>query len=197
VRTRLALALGGGATLLVAAVVAARGAIAHTARDGGADAAPDTASRLFVDYDGDGQPEVIVEAAGHFEIDTMSAGRVVPYPPARGIDFDDVCDVDADGRFDLMTRGPYASIPEVPAMFVAHARADGTFSERDDVARQALRVTCSDVPMSSKDLARHLVCARLHGVSAETLRARLADAGAPVPDWVDQVLAVPPILRLP
>ncbi len=189
-RLALALALGAaGAALLVAAAVAVRERADH--------AAADTAPRLTVDYDGDGQLEVIVRDAGHFEIDTLTDRGAVPYAPARGIDFEDVCDVDADGRFDLMTRGPYGSIPEVPAMFVAHARADGTFSDRDDVALQALRVTCSDATTSSDDLARDLVCARLHGISAQALRARLGDAGAPAPGWVDQVLAVPPFLRLP
>ncbi len=198
---------------------------------------------LFVDYDGDGELEVILKADSDdegydpswFEIDTFRAApgagaHVVPYPPARGLLVDDVCDVDADGRFDLMTRGPYAAVtsldgpgndvPVVPAIFVQHARTDGSFSDRDEVARQALRMTCPDTPSSPpptaggeiEDTARELVCARLHGVSAETLRARLLptcaalchktigcerDAGAACPDWVDQVLAVPPPLQLP
>jgi hypothetical protein len=197
VRPRLALALGGGAAgvavLLVATGVVVRsGALANTVREDSAQAVPPP---LLVDYDGDGHPEVIFQAGDHLAIDTLGDGGRVPYPPARGIVFDDVCDVDADGRFDLMTRGPYTSIPEVPPMFVAHAQPDGTFSERDQAAQQALRVTCTDAPPT--ELARHLVCGRLHGLSGETLRARLPDAGADRPEWVDLLLAVPPFVRLP
>ncbi len=203
----------------------------------------------FVDFDGDGDLEVLLSRdeveegydPSEHAIYTFarssdaSGGRVELYPPARGIDFEDVSDVDGDGRPDLLTRGPYGSIqvvsgglgdemPLVPAMFLQHALPDGTFSPRDEVALQALRKICPTAPslrgasLPVEDVARDMICARLHGVRAATIRAQLlptcstlgnsllpdpddppdaADAGPVCPGWVDQVLTVPPFLHLP
>lgn len=127
------------------------------------------------DYDGDGSPEVLI--AHHFweegessdesiELKSIKHGELVPYPQAPPLKLfhpsylakdspeRPAHDVDGDGRPDLYSTGPYASLekpdpgqsgdglPEIPALFIYHSLPDGSFSANDAVARAALAKDC-------------------------------------------------------
>ncbi len=85
----------------------------------------------FFDFDGDGDPEVLIGAHVHtegyepgaFQILTFKetrngkgkeagagTGKIVPYPPAARIGAISATDEDHDGRPDLITYGPYARV---------------------------------------------------------------------------------------
>ena len=143
----------------------------------------------YVDFDGDGEPEVIASGSlneeGYnptfHEIWTFKEGAVVPYAPARGIVFDDVIDIDDDARPDLLTRGPYAKIevnnglggsnPIAPLLFAAHSKVGGTFVQGDAAAMAYAAKECGPAkPLQfaafDEDAAKAIVCARLHGITA-------------------------------
>ena len=152
------------------------------------------------DYDGDGEPELILlrhtdvlegaeQAQG--EVLTLRDGAVAAYAPADGIVADEARDVDGDGRPDLVTSTPYRAegddtpseftyLMEGPAL-LAHALPDGTFSRDDAVATAFARQQC---PRRDPTLGggrpdtRSVACARIWGVSAaaaaQVVRSRCA-----------------------
>jgi len=166
------------------------------------------ALRALSDYDGDGSPEILLEhsieahSAGtrtRASIWTMHAG-IERYAPAEKIDIAGTEDVDGDGRIDLLTRGPFGAVEAdegymsadiTPAIFVAHALPDGTFSTDDRVVRAYARDHCRTAARSiagtreaASDDALAIVCARLHGVtladdSGSSWRSRLAAISPP------------------
>lgn len=172
------------------------------------------------DYDGDGNPEVLI--AHHFweqgessdeyiELKSIKHGELVPYPQAPPLKLihpshyevypeRPAHDVDGDGRPDLYSAGPYASLekpdpgqseddlPAIPALFVYHSLPDGRFSANDAVARAALAKDCpvnrspsaaeliaqakAQGKQFSKSLIPLVLCERARGKSAaEVLKA--------------------------
>lgn len=165
------------------------------------------ALRALSDYDGDGSPEILVEhsisahsggTTSDASVWTMSAHGIERYAPAAKIEIAGAEDIDADGRIDLLTRGPYGKVgvdesymsPQAPTIFAAHAMPDGTFLEGDPTARTYARDKCRTAAHSLKstreaaaDDALAIVCARLHGVTL------VADAGS---SWRNQLAAIDP-----
>jgi hypothetical protein len=145
----------------------------------------------FVDLDHDGDPEAFVNAVASCnapggqltELLTFRGGAIVTYPPAAGFEQIALEDVDEDGVPDLLTSGPYTVVtyplgPSYPlrGFFVAHCKANGTFSLDDEVARAALARRCAGRDVTtlpwSDDLFVGVACARAKGASPEeTLRA--------------------------
>jgi hypothetical protein len=102
-------------------------------------------------------------------------------------------DVDGDGRPDLWTRGPYASIrrltgsseqaePILPALFVLHSTNAGTFAGDDGVARAVVASLCPrgatlDHALAAPELdeaeARAIVCARVRGATEADVQKAL------------------------
>jgi hypothetical protein len=118
--------------------------------------------QLF-DYDHDGEPELIVQLAGHIHeggdwhrgrVWTFRNGVVALYPPAQDINVRDVQDLDQDGLPDLWTVGPFFAVAEAPGgsyeltgpRLLAHARADGSFVLDDELARATARRICPSPP---------------------------------------------------
>lgn len=161
---------------------------------------PGIVGAVLHDYDGDGEPELVLlrhstvsEGADRpgGEVLTLRDGAVASYAPAGGIEPDEARDVDGDGRPDLVTRTPYRAngddspsdftyLMEGPAL-VAHSLADGTFSRSDEVAARFAREQCPrrDATAGGAEVsAASVVCARLWGVPAATvarvIRARCA-----------------------
>jgi hypothetical protein len=162
----------------------------------------------YVDFDGDGDPEVLVSGSlneeGYnptfHEIWTFKAGAVVPYAPARGIVFDDATDIDDDARPDLLTRGPYATVeaasalggsnPIAPLLFAAHSKVGGAFVQGDAAAIAYAAKECGPAkPLQfatfDEDAAKAIVCARLHGSTAAAVDQALA---AQCSSFVDVVM---------
>ncbi len=152
---------------------------------------------VFGDIDGDGDPEVFVSGGYNQEgpdpiwgrVFTFKNGAIRDYAP--GFEVRGAADVDHDGRLDLMTPGPYASIKAkwngvyeyavIGGVFTAHALAGGTFSMTDAVAKSALLKECPrkaplavaqsfDIDQTSHDI----LCARVWGASEADVRSALA-----------------------
>jgi len=160
----------------------------------------------LVDFDGDGDPEMVVLTAGELHEDgrwqqvriyAHAGGAIVPYAPARGIEASAIRDVDGDGRFDLVYHAPYETIAPICTTgfgvlawgpeLVAHALPDGTFS-RDDAA--ALAFAKKSCPRPPRELVPEpngwwraldaIACARMWGESEASVTARLsAECGPP------------------
>lgn len=189
--------------------------------------------RALADYDHDGEVEVLYELSGHdHEGGPVGSRRVLafdgraigPYTPAARFDVARAEDVDGDGLPDLVTRGPYARVessdvfgnawPAAPAMFVAHAKGDGSFALGDATAVAWTRAKCPSRPALSfahEDLVfphgaeEAIVCARLRGASAAEV-GRAWDAACPptdggqlgldCEDWAKDLAAVAPPFAL-
>jgi hypothetical protein len=140
----------------------------------------DRASLQTFDYDHDGVPEALVAhplaTITQFRTGPLGAGLDV-YKPATGLIIGGFEDVDGDGRPDLEIANPYGG----DAMFLAHSLPDGTFSQKDDVAKGFAARHCPkpglDVvdlrPDDRNDVLRRIACARLHGVSASAVEDAL------------------------
>ncbi|HEX7602948.1 MAG TPA: hypothetical protein VF316_15130 [Polyangiaceae bacterium] len=162
----------------------------------------------YLDFDGDGDPEVIVSGSlneegynpNFHEIWTFKDGAVVAYAPAKGLVFDDTVDLDDDGRPDLLTRGPFAKVeadsalggtyPIAPLLFAAHSRAGGAFAQGDAAALAYAKKECGPAgPLQfatfDEDAAKAIVCARLHGV---TTAAVVQTLDAQCKSYVDVVM---------
>jgi hypothetical protein len=162
------------------------------------------------DWDGDGELDVAVRRSEwHHEspsectysLFALRGGRVVAYElPDALRTIREVEDVDRDGRPDLIlpTRWSFVDacgmngIEHAGPSLLAHARADGTFSQADDVARAFAQAECErsaggvgsaargdggaatepSEPMSEEDvLVSALACGRIRGADPESLVA--------------------------
>ena len=163
---------------------------------------------MYVDFDGDGDPEVIASGSlneeGYnptfHEIWTFKGGAVVPYAPAHGIVFEDAVDIDDDTRPDLLTRGPFAKVeadsalgdtyPIAPLLFPAHSKVGGAFVLGDAAAVAYARKECGPPrPLQfttfDEDAAKAIVCARLHGTTGDAVTKAL---DAQCTSYVDVVM---------
>ena len=127
---------------------------------------------------------------------TFREGAITPYKPAAQIRFDEVKDVTADGRPDLLFHGPFDDVVEsacsgfsyrlVGPSFVAHARMDGSFAVDDAEAKAFARIACPAPPkklvvmdatdpamMDESATTANVVCARVWGTSQASLRAKI------------------------
>jgi hypothetical protein len=153
------------------------------------------------DYDADGISEMIVSLVGDYHegedfaagrVYTAKTGHVESYAPAAKIVFDEVKDVDQDGRPDLLFHGPFDAVVESCGsgfgyrvkgpLLVAHAKGDGTFALSDDVAEKQARSECPKKPARivekgseerTEVSARNVACSRLWGASPGDLKKRV------------------------
>ena len=148
------------------------------------------------DYDGDDDPEIVLEgnAADEgpdrhaTEAWTFHDGKIIPYAPLARVDILRVEDLDADGRPDLIGPGPYSrveamsgigvSYPIAPPILALHSLPGGTFSPSDTVARAFGRTHCPSKPALDFDerlfpeaVAEAVICARIWGATAADIRA--------------------------
>lgn len=193
--------------------------VVHVASDGlqasrvekpfvaGVDRSLDVADLAAFDFDGDGEPELVLHgtswardgAATPFaRVYTFKKGVVAPYPGAPDA-FVAVEDVDGDGRPDLVGNGPYAAVIAsacsgasrrvIGPALAAHSVSDGGFSSGDEAAAAFAKRGCPAPPetiLASGATATNLACARLWGKSEAEVAAAVAreckgrgDAGDP------------------
>lgn len=170
------------------------------------DRAPSSLDVGAFDFDGDGQDELL-SSFGSSKILTVKGDQVVPYPPADRLAFRKVADIDEDGRPDLVLDNPYwVPVDElgcakpggsgvinlvVEISMVARSMPDGTFSTSDPKAAEILKQECPEMPKSivvkdatghfdNQQIRRNIVCARVHGASAQKVVSAL-DAGCKWP----------------
>ncbi len=144
---------------------------------------------ILHDFDNDGEPELYVEAReegdeGHQALEngllTYDGTAVRPYKPAAAYEIETLEDVDSDGRPDLKILAKYtetlsgcwAGFPyDWPKpMFVAHARADGTFKMNDAEAVAYLKTWCSAAP-SKITSSNSAICARMWAKTPDEIAA--------------------------
>ncbi len=178
--------------------------------------------RVLGDYDGDGDQEVLVtrefwgheaERGSESSVWTMKRSALERYAPASSVVVYDVVDADHDGKQDLVTRGPYANIrawsalgfsyAHGPAIFLAHALADGTFSMTDPVAVAFTKAKCAAATEDNELLA----CERVRGKTESAVLAARKRAGCvdfledpqrypqSCPKWMPDLAAITPPLR--
>lgn len=190
--------------------------------------------RTLVDYDGDGEIEVLRAREGHeheggpvgeVSMLTFAKGAIVDYAPASAFHIESVEDADADGLPDLVTRGPYGAVeshdafgnawPAGPALFLAHARSDGTFTLGDAASVAYTRRNCPSRPalaFQQEDLQftngaqSTIVCARLWGAPERDVVRAWDAACAQPPDaepfampcgtWAKELAAIAPPFTL-
>jgi hypothetical protein len=141
------------------------------------------------DFDNDGEPELYVEVReegdeGHRALENglvmYDGTAVVPYKPAAAFEIETLEDVDGDGRPDLKILAKYteslggcwAGFPyDWPKpMFVAHARADGTFKMNDAEAVAYVTSWCSAAP-SKITSSNSAICARMWAKTPDEIAA--------------------------
>ena len=155
----------------------------------------------FFDFDGDGEDEIVVSRWTSTFLYAFKRGRIVPYPPAAGLDIGAVKDVDGDGRPDLLVR-PFGDDPPTTVELLAHALPDGTFTFHDALAVKHAQALCpSDAPVTrnatDEELANGIACARLWGHDASALGKALCEGDAgKCPPWVRPMLWTKPPLSL-
>jgi hypothetical protein len=157
------------------------------------------------DFDGDGEAEAfagVEERPETSNADRRAAlyafvgKKVVPSPFAKDMRLDGVVDADGDGRPDLIYAGPYrgsahACMSEqeghsyVAPELILHSLPTGAFAADDEVARRFAAKSCAKTTPFALDPKRlveddgnaaMVVCARLRGVTTETITAALRKA---------------------
>lgn len=156
-----------------------------------------TEHRAF-DFDGDGVTELMLVSetvgaqgvsASTSSLWTRKGDAIVPYGRAPAFSFSGIEDVDDDGRPDLLSRLDYDEIARprcgngfvVAPIFVFHSLPNGDFTAKDTVAKEHFERQCSKDPLdvqlrnadSSSDFANAIVCARVHGATAEVVKRAL------------------------
>ncbi len=166
--------------------------------------------RIVTDYDGDGVPELWIRTdedgveGGHFAasfILTVHDGKVTEYAPAEDLgEIKTPVDVDGDGRLDLPASlgltihdhgSCFGKADLAPADMLAHALADGTFSQMDDVAMAHVKKWCPAMP-STISTRTAALCARLWTLPANVKATRAGIAASCVPWDCAQELAGKP-----
>lgn len=136
---------------------------------------------------------------------------VMPDPHASALFRPQVRDVDGDGRPDFLHQGPYAAVDHpacglfgtslaVPAVFLIHARRDGSYVSDDKTAQAQIRSFCGAAAPAfppaelrqhlgkdeslSKGAARYALCARVYGADPGELKQRMDRA---CPAWASDV----------
>lgn len=123
------------------------------------------AEPVVFDFDGDGDPEVVLhaerndsEGASYAQgrVWTFTEGGIFLYERAASFVVTGVEDVDRDGRPDLKFSTPFSEMSEscgagfevhvAGPTFVAHSLADGSFNPDDAVARAYLARQCPRAP---------------------------------------------------
>lgn len=145
------------------------------------------APRIVFNHDqtGDGIPEVAVTATFAVEGSSERRGYVYRYASegivSQRLDFDNVRDVDADGRIDLefvedLEVGEDCdtgfSTHLLGARYVAHALPDGSYSFTDEAARAFSRTQCPNMP-SRIASGEDIWCAKLWGMPSKQLEQKL------------------------
>ena len=155
---------------------------------------------LVHDLDDDGSPEVVLkkeESSSDAGCCTQPAtsykhvfysiqgDALVPYNQLPSVQFAEdtfaIVDYDHDGRPDFLSYLDYKIPGNCTTFkgFLIHSRAGGERSQDDQVARQAAREYCPQPPtrpleqVPTKELAQHILCARLWGATTEQLQAAL------------------------
>jgi len=143
-------------------------------------------------------PQSVQECAV-FESRAQGVSR---YENAGTYRIDDFADVDQDGRPDILTRMPFDGFvatdeegncpfklcpPNIPTpKFLAHGRADGTFSLTDEAAVEQAKRECKERPaqifepgdegLHFGQSLRNFACALVWGAKPSDLRAKLVEA---------------------
>lgn len=166
-------------------------------------------SLRVADYDQKGEEEVIFSTTSEelgcssekFYLDpvailTLRDGKIAPYDDKWHRRFDDLKDIDRDGRPDLLYR-PYrtpasleAACPELRdgaphdpfahgPLFAAHALPQGGFSTVDQAAKDYARSSCPQrvKPATGPGRGESLLCARLWGQPAKAALRELDSDG--------------------
>jgi len=160
------------------------------------DAALSIDEPVLFDFDGDGDEEVFVrvawkkgslEVASRGRIYTFKDSEIRAYDRARTINVENLRDVDADGRPDLLTFGPYEGTSRRATVcdgapyrvhgvtLIAHSVSDGSFRLDDAVAlafaKKACPLASSEVSVKGDAFAtvERISCARLSGVSEKAI----------------------------
>jgi len=168
------------------------------------------ATPVVYDFDNDGEPELYVEVRevgdeGHRAIEnallTFDGTTVKPYKAVAAYDIDSVEDVDGDGRPDLKILAKYneplescwAGFPsDWPApMFVAHARADGTFRVNDAQAVAYAKHWCPAAP-SKITKSSDAICGRMWAKTPDEIAAARKMVSSCVPNWCAREVAQKP-----
>jgi hypothetical protein len=158
--------------------------------------------RYQLDFDGDGNDEIVLENGGYEpSVDVLQATRtgVGPYPIGFGVD--GLTDADSAGRPSFISQAFFRTeepcvglrpVPRYGVPLLVHALPDGTFSMSDAVARTWALKQC---PTPRGDPS----CARLWGVSVAEIAKAASSAdvcGTTEREVVTKLVTREPPLRL-
>ncbi len=141
------------------------------------------------DFDGDGEPELLIHTSffleGDFsewtELYQYARGSIQPYARPAGFAMTAIQDVDGDHRPDLLSSpritggescGSGFAITGNPPALVAISLPNGTFDPAGAGAKAHARTWCPSNPRRLTELS-HVVCARLWGRTVQNIRAEI------------------------